>query len=534
MTTRWSCPGSSPLGEPSTQPPGDADAQLLATILGRGKASRLYERSCTRAVRSGSLAIRTAGPGFCVRDRRAGAARAHHGRAAARRGRGAEAHREQGPTRPTGFRTDPDLRRHRALAGRPGATRRAADAISGRRDHARCAAARFWGATKRRRATGTQPWRASSWLRAVVVEVVPEGGAKMRAPLSRCSHSPARPGRSAARARRDLAGPAPGRARGAGARARVRSPFPRSRDGPAHRDPPQRTSAVRGGAARAGIEAIQLWIRGGATTDPEASPGLASLTAEADGSGRGGKVADGDRRCRGRHRDVLSVNALQDAVVVSGSALTVSLEPMPRCWPTWRCGRMLSSANGRSARPAEAMLLAERAEPAVRSCARPRRRSSRPLRSAPHRGHPSRRAADDAGGQVRATYASFGPRQARRSSPSVARILPSGGGAAVRVRRVAGRKARAARSKWRNRRASVPARVRRFFPESRSPSCRRAAGGSAVVAGHLALEVLNAVVGGSFTSRLNQNLREQHGYSYWASSRFEWTLARSPFSARSS
>jgi len=37
--------------------------------------------------------------------------------------------------------------------------------------------------------------------------------------------------------------------------------------------------------------------------------------------------------------------------------------------------------------------------------------------------------------------------------------------------------------------------------------------------------VLNAVVGGSFTSRLNQNLREQHGYSYGASSRFEWTLA---------
>jgi zinc protease len=51
---------------------------------------------------------------------------------------------------------------------------------------------------------------------------------------------------------------------------------------------------------------------------------------------------------------------------------------------------------------------------------------------------------------------------------------------------------------------------------------------------YLALEVLNAVVGGSFTSRLNQNLREQHGYSYGASSRFEWTLGRSPFSARSS
>ena len=32
------------------------------------------------------------------------------------------------------------------------------------------------------------------------------------------------------------------------------------------------------------------------------------------------------------------------------------------------------------------------------------------------------------------------------------------------------------------------------------------------------LEVLNTVLGGSFTSRLNQNLREEHGYSYGASS----------------
>jgi predicted Zn-dependent peptidase len=34
------------------------------------------------------------------------------------------------------------------------------------------------------------------------------------------------------------------------------------------------------------------------------------------------------------------------------------------------------------------------------------------------------------------------------------------------------------------------------------------------------LDLLGIVLGGSFTSRLNQNLREQHGYSYGASSRF--------------
>jgi uncharacterized damage-inducible protein DinB len=39
------------------------------------------------------------------------------------------------------------------------------------------------------------------------------------------------------------------------------------------------------------------------------------------------------------------------------------------------------------------------------------------------------------------------------------------------------------------------------------------------------LQVLNTILGGSFTSRLNQNLREAHGYSYGASSRFDMRLS---------
>ena len=38
-------------------------------------------------------------------------------------------------------------------------------------------------------------------------------------------------------------------------------------------------------------------------------------------------------------------------------------------------------------------------------------------------------------------------------------------------------------------------------------------------------------LGGSFTSRLNQNLREEHGYSYGASSRFDMRLSAGPFFA---
>jgi len=45
------------------------------------------------------------------------------------------------------------------------------------------------------------------------------------------------------------------------------------------------------------------------------------------------------------------------------------------------------------------------------------------------------------------------------------------------------------------------------------------------------LQVLNTVLGGSFTSRLNQNLREEHGYAYGASSVFDMRLSAGPFIA---
>lgn len=43
--------------------------------------------------------------------------------------------------------------------------------------------------------------------------------------------------------------------------------------------------------------------------------------------------------------------------------------------------------------------------------------------------------------------------------------------------------------------------------------------------------VMNTILGGSFTSRLNQNLREQHGYAYGAGSFFDMRRAVGPFLA---
>jgi zinc protease len=45
------------------------------------------------------------------------------------------------------------------------------------------------------------------------------------------------------------------------------------------------------------------------------------------------------------------------------------------------------------------------------------------------------------------------------------------------------------------------------------------------------IQVMNTILGGSFTSRLNNNLREVHGYTYGASSTFDMRAAAGPFYA---
>ena len=48
---------------------------------------------------------------------------------------------------------------------------------------------------------------------------------------------------------------------------------------------------------------------------------------------------------------------------------------------------------------------------------------------------------------------------------------------------------------------------------------------------YFAIRVLNTIFGGSFTSRLNANLREKHGYAYGASSTFDMRRTAGPFYA---
>ena len=50
-------------------------------------------------------------------------------------------------------------------------------------------------------------------------------------------------------------------------------------------------------------------------------------------------------------------------------------------------------------------------------------------------------------------------------------------------------------------------------------------------ADYFTLQVMNTILGGSFTSRLNQNLREKNQFTYGASSRFDMRLSAGPFFA---
>jgi zinc protease len=53
-------------------------------------------------------------------------------------------------------------------------------------------------------------------------------------------------------------------------------------------------------------------------------------------------------------------------------------------------------------------------------------------------------------------------------------------------------------------------------------------------ADYYGVEVMNTILGGSFTSRLNSNLREEHGYAYGASSWFSTGIVPGPFTAGAS
>ena len=125
---------------------------------------------------------------------------------------------------------------------------------------------------------------------------------------------------------------------------------------------------------------------------------------------------------------------------------------------------------------------------------------------------------------------------------TTSRRTPSSWSSATSRRTPSCRSSRSTSAPWKARRAlRAPPAV-----SSRTAACARpdlhrgqARGGTvadpdrvgrrpALDADYFPLLVLNTMLGGSFTSRLNQNLREEHGYAYGASSGFDMRLSAGP------
>jgi predicted Zn-dependent peptidase len=285
-----------------------------------------------------------------------------------------------------------------------------------------------------------------------------------------------------------------------------------------------------------GIEAVHFVVRGGASSDPEGRAGLASLTAalmETGAAGRSQAQIAAEADALGAS---LAVSASQDALVAGASAMASNLAPVVKLLADVALRPNLAEAEwGRVREQREATLLARRAEPMVAA--------ERAFQSAAYGQNPLSRPVEGTLASVKAVQLGEVKKLYQSFSPQGAGLIAVGGAPADEVLRAldqafGGWESPAAKSAPAAQ-APVPGTRPRLvlvdFPGK--PQSVLVVGQPAVPRSSpdfIALEALNQVLGGSFTSRLNQNLRELHGYSYGAGSRFSFGKGPGPFAARSS
>ena len=285
-----------------------------------------------------------------------------------------------------------------------------------------------------------------------------------------------------------------------------------------------------------GIEAVQLWIRGGASSDPAARPGLASITAALMESGAAGRSQTEIAAAADAIGMSLSVNATQEATVVSGSAMVSNLAAMAKLLGDVALRPNLDGGEFAKVRDQRvAGLIAQRAEPAVAA--------RRNFRLAVYEGTPMGRPVEGTVESVQAltveevkrAYAAFGPANA-----ALVAVGGSKAGEVVAALRnvFGGWKPPGAKPAQAIKVVPPAARPRLVFCEFPGKPQSVIVAGQPIVPrkspDYVPIEVLNSVLGGSFTSRLNQNLREKNGYSYGVGSRVEWLSTSSPFTAAGS
>jgi zinc protease len=286
----------------------------------------------------------------------------------------------------------------------------------------------------------------------------------------------------------------------------------------------------------AGLEALGFVTRQGSAADPLGKEGLASLAAEMLQAGSAGKSQAEVAAAADAIGADLSVSASTDELLVGLSALAPRLPEMSTLLADVVLRPNLAAADWKKVQAERVgQLTAARSQPqvAARAAFRAALYGSGPLGHLPEgtlSAVKKLRLAD-----VKSFLTSI--------SPGDSAIVAVGSASAGSVRSAmeaafGGWKPAAASAVRVRPEVSVASRPRFVlvnFPGK--PQSVLLVGQPAVPRSSpdvLALELANAIVGGSFTSRLNQNLREQHGYSYGAGSGFAFGKGPGPFAARTS
>ena len=284
------------------------------------------------------------------------------------------------------------------------------------------------------------------------------------------------------------------------------------------------------------IEALGFVARHGAIFDPPGKEGLASLSAAMLETGSAGKtqleIANESRQLGA----TLAASAGDDSLSVSISGMPDRLAPMVRL--------LAEVALRPNLRPAEwKKLQGERLAELLASQADPRAAAGIVFTKATYPDHPLGHAVSGIPDTVKAITLKDVRRFLHGISPKDTALIAVGGAKKDDVVKAL----TAAFGRWRGGRPTPPPANLDALPASGprlvmvdypgKPQSVLRVGEPAVPRSsplYMPLELLDSVLGGSFTSRLNQNLREQHGYTYGAFSRFAFGLGPGPFTIATS
>ena len=286
----------------------------------------------------------------------------------------------------------------------------------------------------------------------------------------------------------------------------------------------------------AGLEALGFISRRGAASDPTGKEGLASLAAEMLQAGSAGKSQADIAAAADAMGANLVVSASTDALAIGLSALAPRLRDMAALLADVALRPNLKPSDWKKVQAQRlGALTAAQSQPVVAARAA--------FRAALYGAGPLGHLPEGNLASVKQLHLSDVQAFLNTVGPGNSAIIAVGGASAAAVQSalegVFGSWKGAATTVAAGRSEVPPSARPRFvlvdFPSK--PQSVLLVGQPSVPRSSpdvLALELANAIVGGSFTSRLNQNLREQHGYTYGAFTTFAFGRGPGPFAASTS